>query len=127
MNENPISGRRKVVIVGAGAVGSTFGYALAQSGLADEIVLVDQNADLARGQTLDLVHGQPFFPPVAIRVGDASDYADARAIVITAGTAQRPGETRLDLLQRNASIVRQIDGDVAGMRNSSRLRRRRPY
>jgi L-lactate dehydrogenase len=119
MNENPISGRRKVVIVGAGAVGSTFGYALAQSGLADEIVLVDQNDDLAHGQALDLVHGQPFFPPVSIRVGDASDYGDARVIVITAGTAQRPGETRLDLLQRNASIVGQIAGDVAGADSSA--------
>jgi L-lactate dehydrogenase len=54
--------RRKVVVVGAGAVGSTFSYALAQSGLADEIALIDKNENLARGQVLDLVHGQPFFP-----------------------------------------------------------------
>ncbi len=81
--------RRKVAVVGAGAVGSTFCYALAQSGLADEIVLLDRNADLARGQALDLVHGQPFFPTVTIRLGEPGDYADAQLIVITAGVAQR--------------------------------------
>ncbi|HLA85836.1 MAG TPA: L-lactate dehydrogenase [Thermoguttaceae bacterium] len=113
MNEPSIPVGRKVVVVGAGAVGSTFCYALAQSGLADEIVLIDKNADLARGQALDLVHGQPFFPTVAIRIGDAADYADAHVIVVTAGTAQRPGETRLDLLHRNASIVGQIADDIA--------------
>ena len=58
---------RKVAIVGAGAVGSTFAYALAQSGLADEIVLIDQNKELARGQVLDLAHRQPFFPAVSMR------------------------------------------------------------
>ncbi len=104
--------RRKVAIVGAGAVGSTFAYALAQSSLADEIVLVDQNKELARGQVLDLAHGQPFFPPVSIREGTPSDYGDAQLIVITAGTAQRPGETRLQLLQRNAAIMRSIVDDV---------------
>jgi len=104
--------QRKVAIVGAGAVGSTFAYALAQSGLADEIVLIDRNRDLARGQVLDLEHGQPFFPSVSIREGGASDYADARLIVITAGSAQKPGETRLQLLQKNAGIVQSIVGDV---------------
>jgi L-lactate dehydrogenase len=54
--------QRKVAIVGAGSVGSTFAYALAQTGLTDEIVLIDKNEDLARGQVLDLVHGERFFP-----------------------------------------------------------------
>ncbi|MBW1892124.1 MAG: L-lactate dehydrogenase [Deltaproteobacteria bacterium] len=105
--------QRKVAIVGAGAVGSTFAYALAQSGLADQIVLIDQNRDLAQGQVLDLAHGQPFFPAVSIRKGSASDYGDAQLIVITAGTAQRPGETRLQLLLRNATIMQSIVDDVA--------------
>ena len=105
--------QRKVTIVGAGSVGATFAYALAQSGLADEIVLLDKNEDLARGQALDLAHGEPFFPSVSIRVGDPSDYGDANLIVITAGAAQRPGETRLQLLGRNAAIVRSIVTDVA--------------
>jgi L-lactate dehydrogenase len=104
--------KRKVVVVGAGAVGSTFGYALAQSGLADEIVLVDRNQDLARGQVLDLAHGQPFFPSVSIRVGEPLDYADADVIVVTAGAAQKAGETRLALLQRNAAIIRHIVNDA---------------
>lgn len=112
MSEGPRWMARKVVIVGAGAVGSTFAYALAQSGVADEIVLVDVNRDLAQGQALDLAHGVPFFPPVQIRVGEAGDYADAHVIVIAAGTAQRPGETRLDLLQRNAAIIESIVDDV---------------
>ena len=60
---------RKVLIVGAGAVGSTFAYALAQSGLAEEIVLLDMNRDLAQGQALDLAHGVPFFPTVHITAG----------------------------------------------------------
>src|ERR1017187_4756144 len=99
---------RKVVIVCAGAVGSTFAYALAQSGLADEIVLRDANHELAMGQALDLAHGQAFFPSVQIREGQAADYGDARLIVITAGAKQRPGESRLALLQRNVKIIRDI-------------------
>jgi L-lactate dehydrogenase len=105
--------RRKVVVVGAGAVGATYCYALAQSGLANEIVLYDMNEDLARGQVLDLVHGQPFFPPVVIRSGSPEDYADAHIVVITAGAAQKPGETRLQLLRKNAAIVGNIAEDVA--------------
>jgi L-lactate dehydrogenase len=99
-------------VVGAGAVGSTFCYALAQSGLAEEIVAIDRNRDLAQGQVLDLAHGQPFFPSVSIRAGDASDYSDARVVVLTAGAAQRPGETRLDLLQKNVAIVRDVVGAI---------------
>jgi len=111
--------RRKVVIVGAGAVGSTFCYALAQSGLADEIALIDNNQNLVKGQVLDLVHGQPFFPTVSIYEGSQSDYVDAKVIVITAGAAQRPGETRLQLLQKNASITRSIMNDIAGLKSQA--------
>ncbi len=103
---------RKVVIVGAGAVGSTFAYALAQSGLSDEIVLRDGNHELAMGQVLDLAHGQAFFPSVQIREGQPSDYADAHLIVITAGAKQRPGESRLELLQRNAKIIQSIMTEI---------------
>jgi L-lactate dehydrogenase len=113
--------RRKVVIVGAGSVGATYCYALAQSGLADEIVLTDRNEDLAHGQVLDLVHGQPFFPTVIIRSGSDADYADAQVVVITAGVAQRPGETRLQLtseeltsLSHSANVLREAIGSLAG-------------
>ena len=103
---------RKVVVVGAGAVGATFCYTLAQSGLADEIVLIDNNEDLVKGQVLDLSHGKPFFPTVFIRAGSPEDYADAQVIVITAGGAQRPGETRPQLLQKNAAIIKSIISDI---------------
>jgi L-lactate dehydrogenase len=103
---------RKVVIVGAGAVGSTFAYALAQSGLADEIDLLDANHELAMGQVLDLAHGQAFFPSVQICEAQKADYADAHLIVITAGAKQRPGESRLALLQRNAEIIQSIMDEI---------------
>ena len=103
---------RKVVIVGAGAVGSTFAYALAQSGVADEIALLDTNHELAMGQVLDLAHGQAFFPAVQIREAQSADYADARLIVITAGAKQRSGESRLALLQRNVSIIHNIIDEI---------------
>ena len=111
--------RRKVVVVGGGAVGATFAYALAQSGLADEIALIDKNVSLAQGQVLDLVHGQPFFPPVSIHAGDASDYANAQLIVLTAGAAQRPGETRLHLLRKNAEVVRAVVAEVLAQKSSA--------
>ncbi|MGA2788015.1 MAG: L-lactate dehydrogenase [Verrucomicrobiota bacterium] len=103
---------RKVVIIGAGAVGSTFAYALAQSGLADEIGLLDANHELAMGQVLDLAHGQAFFPSVQIHVAEKADFADAHLIVITAGSKQRPGELRPALLQRNAKIIQDIMDEI---------------
>jgi len=118
MNIHPdFNPQRKVVVIGAGSVGATYCYALAQSGLADEIVLIDRNEDLTKGQVLDLIHGQPFFPTVNIRTGSPDDYADANVIVITAGAAQKPGETRLELLRKNAEIIGGIAEDIAS-RNS---------
>jgi L-lactate dehydrogenase len=111
--------RRKVVVVGAGAVGSTFCYALAQSGLVSEIALIDKNDNLAQGQILDLSHGRPYYPSLALHVGKASDYAEASVIVITAGAAQRPGESRLDLLKKNAAIVGEIMGEIAQQNSSA--------
>jgi len=118
MDNNTLVKRRKVVVVGAGAVGSTFCYALAQSGLAEEVAVIDRNDNLAQGQVLDLVHGQAFFPTVSIRVGNPCDYADAQVVVITAGAAQKPGETRLQLLQKNAAIVRSIANDIVDQKSA---------
>lgn len=112
-NKAEFEKRRKVVVVGAGSVGATYCYALAQSGLADEIVLIDRNNDLLQGQVLDLVHGQPFFPSVDIRAGNSEDYKDAKLVVITAGAAQKPGETRLQLLLKNSEIIGSIAEDIA--------------
>ena len=105
---------RKVVIVGAGAVGSGFAFALAQSGIAEEITLLDVNTDLAKGQALDLAHGAPFYRPVSIQAGSAPDaYRNAAIVVVTAGKAQAgPGQSRLDLLQINAKIVTSIVSDI---------------
>jgi L-lactate dehydrogenase len=96
---------RKDVVVGVGAVGSTFAFALAQRGLAEEIALIDANRDLAEGQALDLAHGMPYYPAVQIHLGQEHDYYDAQVIVITAGAKQRPGESLLALVQRNKVIV----------------------
>lgn len=104
---------RKVAIVGAGSVGSTFAYALAQSGVADEIAILDLDADLAQGQVLDLAHGLPFYPNIQFKVGTPADYADAHVVVITAGAKQRPGENRLALLQRNARIIESLMDEIA--------------
>ena len=112
---------RKVVIVGAGAVGSTFAYALAQKGLADQICLIDANPDFAEGQALDLAHGLPFYPSVQIRAGDSRDYADAQVIVITAGAKQAPGESRLNLLQKNAAIVEAIVDEIVAQKSQAVL------
>ena len=104
--------KRKVVMVGAGNVGATFSYALAHSGVADEIVLIDANEALARGQALDLAHGQTFYPSVNVRAGRTADYRDADVIVVTAGRASKPGETRLPLLRRNADVIASIVDDI---------------
>ena len=107
------------MIVGAGAVGSTFAYALAQKGLADEIDLIDRNRDFAEGQALDLAHGLPYYPPVQIRVGQKQDYADAQVIVITAGSKQAPGETRLALLKKNAAIIESIVDEIVSQQSQA--------
>ncbi len=114
-----IRSRRKVIIIGTGAVGSTFAYALAQSGIADEIVLIDKNESFAEAQVLDLNHGAAYFPSVDIRTGDSSDYSDATVIVVTAGAKQKTGESRLDLMQRNASIVQEIVDEITAQNSEA--------
>jgi len=99
---------RKISIIGAGNVGATFAYALLLSGLCSEIVLIDQNTQKAEGEVMDLNHAVPLAHPTRIRVGDHKDCADSSISVVTAGTAQRPDENRLDLAKRNAAIFRQI-------------------
>ncbi|MBN1842612.1 MAG: hypothetical protein JW883_10075 [Deltaproteobacteria bacterium] len=99
---------RKVVIVGAGQVGATFAFALMTSGLAGSIVLIDQAAERAEGHVMDLNHGLSFVQPCRIYAGDYTDCRDASVVVITAGASQKPGETRLDLTQRNADIFKSV-------------------
>ena len=88
---------KKVAIVGCGFVGSSSAFALMQSGLFSEMVLIDVDKNRAEGEALDIAHGMTFAEPMKIYAGDYSDVADAAMIVVTAGAAQKPGETRLDL------------------------------
>jgi len=99
---------RKVGVIGMGQVGSSLAYALVQRGIATELVLVDANAEKAVGEMMDLTHGLSFTQPMKITAGSYEEVAGARVVVITAGASQKPGETRLDLLARNAGIFRSI-------------------
>ena len=103
-----IAKTEKVVIIGAGAVGSTFAYALQIRGTVREIVLIDVNKKFAEAQAMDLSHGEFFAPPVNIRAGDYEDCAGADIVVICAGTAQKPGQTRMELVSTNVEICKQI-------------------
>jgi len=102
----------KVVIVGAGSVGTTLAYTLQITGVATEIALIDSNQELASGQVMDMNHGLPFVPPVRIYAGEYPDCKGADVIIITAGTRQKQGETRLDLVDRNAQICKSIVDSV---------------
>ena len=100
--------RDRVGLVGTGMVGATFAYALLQSGLANELVLVDRDAARAEGEAMDLNHGMPFVRPVQIHAGGFEMLAGCDLVVITAGASQRPGQTRLDLLRANAGVIREV-------------------
>ena len=101
-------GTAKVVIVGAGAVGTTFAYALQIGGAAREIVLIDADKKRVEGEVMDLNHGLFFTPPVDIRAGDYADCAGARVVVIAAGVKQKPGQSRLSLTGQNVRICHSI-------------------
>ncbi|MEN2982072.1 MAG: L-lactate dehydrogenase [Thermus sp.] len=98
----------KVGIVGSGFVGSAAAYAMALTGAVREVVLVDLDEGLARAHAEDILHATPFAHPVWVRAGGYPELAGARVVVLAAGVAQRPGETRLQLLDRNAQVFAQI-------------------
>ena len=102
----------KLGIVGTGMVGSAAAYATALLGLVPEIVLVDANAALARAQAEDIAHAMPFASSTAIRAGTYADLAGAGAVILAAGVSQKPGETRLALLERNAEVFRAVLGEL---------------
>ncbi len=103
----------KIAIVGVGMVGSSFAYSLLLSGLAAEIVLIDANHQRAEGEAMDLNHAVPFAHPTKICAGEYSDCEGAAVTVIAAGVGQKPGETRLELVRRNAAIFGQIVPRIA--------------
>jgi L-lactate dehydrogenase len=98
----------KIGIVGCGMVGSASAFALVMSGVGREIVLVDLNRARAEAEANDIYHAVPFAHPLTVRAGDYPDLAGAAVVVIAGGVAQKPGETRLQLLQRNAEVFGQI-------------------
>ena len=98
----------KIGIVGSGLVGATAAYAMVMRGIGREIVLVDLNRGRAEAEADDIRHAVPFAHPVNIWAGDYADLAGCRVVVITAGVNQQPGETRLQLLARNAAVFRQV-------------------
>lgn len=102
----------KVVIIGAGIVGSTFAYALQIHGTARDIVLIDRNKKRAEAEALDLAHGTFFTPPVDVRAGDYGDCAGADVVVICAGAKQKPGQSRTDLVGTNIGICKSIIENV---------------
>ena len=103
----------RVAIVGTGNVGSTFAYALLLSGLAAEIVLIDVSRTKAEGEAMDLNHTVPFAYPTRVWAGDYSDCAGAAVTVLAAGVSQKPGQSRLDCIQANARIWREIVPQIA--------------
>ncbi len=98
----------KVGIVGCGLVGSTAAYAMVIRGVGREIVLVDKNDSRAVAEADDIRHAVPFAHPLEVRAGGYADLAGCRAVVLCAGVGQKPGETRLQLLQRNAMVFREV-------------------
>ena len=101
--------KRKVVIVGAGMVGMSYAYSLLNQSVCDELVLIDVNKTRAEGEAMDLNHGLAFAgASMRIYAGNYDDCRDADIVAIAAGVAQKPGETRLDLLKRNTEVFRSI-------------------
>ncbi len=104
---------RKVAIIGCGFVGSSSAFALMQSGLFSEMVLIDADVNRAEGEALDISHGLPFAKPMKIYAGSYEDIADAAIVIVTAGAGQKPGETRLDLVKKNVEIFKSIIPEIA--------------
>ncbi len=112
---------RKAAIIGCGFVGAASAFALMQSGIFSELVLIDVDRTRAEGEALDISHGLPFARPMKIRAGDYADISDAAMIIVTAGAGQKPGETRLDLVKKNVAVFRQIIPEIIKVNDSAIL------
>lgn len=104
---------KKISIIGAGSVGATTAFSLMEKGIAREIVINDLNMDKAMGEVLDLIHGSSLCKPCRISVGAIEDTANSDIIIITAGVGQKPGETRLDLIDKNYKIFKSFVPKIA--------------
>lgn len=106
------SRKNKIVVIGAGNVGEAIAYTLMVRVQANDIVLIDVNEERARGAALDIAHGTSFFKQVWVRSGGYEECADAQMIIITAGVARKPGQTRLDLAKTNVAIAKNITENI---------------
>ncbi len=111
--EKQMIDNRKVAMIGCGFVGAASAFALMQSGLFSEMVLIDADKDKAEGEALDISHGIPFARQMKIYAGDYDDIMDAAIIIVTAGANQKPEETRLDLVHKNVGIFKSIIPEIA--------------
>ena len=103
----------KIVLVGTGFVGMSMAYSMLNRGGIGELVLIDIDKEKTVGEEMDLSHGLPFAPQkMVIKAGDYSDCKDAEIVVITAGVAQKPGQTRLELAEVNTKIVKDITKNI---------------
>jgi L-lactate dehydrogenase len=117
----PLDDRRKIAVVGVGAVGASCAYTMLISGLVNELVLVDSNREKAAGEAMDLAHGASFVKPIRVYAGDYEDCRDADIIIFSAGVPQRPGESRLDLVFNNLEVLKQTLPRCIGENNDSIL------
>lgn len=104
---------RKAAMIGCGFVGSSSAFALMQSGIFSEMVMIDVNREKAEGEAMDIAHGLPFARPIRLYAGTYDDIVDAAIIIITAGANQKPDETRLDLIHKNVEIYKTIIPEIA--------------
>jgi L-lactate dehydrogenase len=102
----------KVGIVGSGFVGSTAAYAMVMAGIGREIVLVDKSEARCCAEANDINHAVPFAHPLRVTAGSYADLKGCRAVIVAAGVNQKPGENRLELLQRNAAVFREVVPEV---------------
>jgi len=104
--------KNKVTIIGAGMVGSTAAYSLIAAKSAEEVALIDVNKKLCLSQVMDLQHSVPFWGYTKVKVGSYADLKDSRIVIITCGSAQKVGETRLDLLKKNSEIIKSLIPEI---------------
>ena len=102
----------KITIIGSGNVGSTIAYTLTVNGIASEIVMIDINAEKAKGEALDIRQGVPFCNPANIYAGSYADAQDSDIVIITSGVARKPGQSRLDLAQTNVNILKMVAKEI---------------
>ena len=107
---------RKVAVIGCGNVGASIAFHIVERSMFSEMVLIDINKEKTEGEAMDLSHGLPYVAPMEIYAGDYKDVADAAIIIITSGAAQKPGETRIDLVKKNSAIMTSIIDQIAAVK-----------